>query len=165
MLFLPHTCCGSFYVDRRCPHPSLQRRGNMVVVVNAVLAVLEGQRKEIYNTETCSVKGNIWSKLLLTYFHAFKAIEPDGGWQWRSKEWAWGQWCCFKQSFNLQGNLPTHCGGYRFGEGWINLTCGTYLQVSQTCANPYMSWMSWMEAGVIIVYFYSYIVHYVTVAG
>ena len=122
MLFLPHTCCGSFYVDRWCLYPSLEGRGNVVVVVNVVLAVLKGWRKEIYNMKTCSVKGNIWSKLLLTYFHAFEAIEPDGGQQWRSKEQAWGQWCHFEWSFNLWGNPPTHCGGYRFGKGWINLT-------------------------------------------
>jgi len=60
MLFLPpHACCGSFNVDRSCPHPSLEGRGDVVVAVNVVLAVLEGRSKEIYNTKTCSVKGNI----------------------------------------------------------------------------------------------------------
>ena len=42
MLFLPlHAYCGSFNVDSPCPHPSLEGRGDVVVIENVVLAALE----------------------------------------------------------------------------------------------------------------------------
>ena len=47
MLFLPpNAYCGSFNVDSPCPHPSLEGRGDVVIVENVVLAAL-GRRKGI----------------------------------------------------------------------------------------------------------------------
>jgi len=49
MPFLPpHTCCESFNVDRPCPHPSLEGRGEWWLLEMLLLAALEVWRREIY---------------------------------------------------------------------------------------------------------------------
>jgi len=80
MVFLPpYAYCVSFNVDSPCPHPSLEGRGDVVVVENVVLATLEW-REGICSTKTHSIQENIKSKLLLAFFHVSEAIEHDGGW-------------------------------------------------------------------------------------
>jgi len=49
MPFLPpHTCRESFNVDRPCPHPSLEGRGEWWLLEMLLLAALEVWRREIY---------------------------------------------------------------------------------------------------------------------
>jgi hypothetical protein len=59
-LFLPpHACRRSFNIEKPCLHPSLEGRGNRVVVCNAVLAPLEWWRKDLCSNETQSVQENM----------------------------------------------------------------------------------------------------------
>jgi hypothetical protein len=58
--FLPvHTCCISFNINKPCPHPSLEGRGDVVFVDNIVLAALEWWMREIFCNKAHSVEENI----------------------------------------------------------------------------------------------------------